>query len=130
MEMNVNIKSPSEGISTGCLVKSLGDSKYRLLEHPTMAECAKYGDVIEADLGIGSEIIFKNMIERSKLKMFDRLLPMKFVESQGFENLKAELNEANIFWQQDLGGLFHCFLPLDSDLDIEKRIQELMAAAS
>ena len=128
--MNDSIKSvsilfPEEGLSTGCEVKMIEEGVYKLLEHPIMAEAAKFGDTIKAEVDSVDQICFIKVLEESNCTMFDWILPKNVLVSPEFANLKEILTENKIYWQQDFGGCFMCFIPNDVDFDIVKEIKQI-----
>ncbi|PWK53971.1 hypothetical protein C8D97_102363 [Pleionea mediterranea] len=120
---NLSIVFPDEGLTTGCDVSDLGNGLYRLVEHPIMAESAMYGDTILAELESQEQIRFKKVAEKSSYKMLDYVLPKELIESQEFLELKNNLTKRNIFWQQDFGGCFMCFLTQDEESEIRNEIE-------
>ena len=123
---DVSINFPEEGLVTSCEVEELGEGLYKLLDHPIMAGQAKYGDTIRAEIESPGQLKFLEVVEESDNKMFDFILSKEIIESEKFKALKERLNRENIFWQQDFGGCFMCFIPKDCTLDIEAEIGKIV----
>ena len=105
---DTNINFPEEGLTVSCEVEALGDSKFKLLEHPICATQAKYGDVILADYESENKLKFLQVVVASEFEILDFILSKEISESENFKKLLNSLTEKDVFWQQDFGGIF-CF---------------------
>lgn len=123
---DLSIVFPDEGLVTGCEVEDLGNNQYILREHPLMSESAMYGDTIEALEDSPGQIRFVSVIKKSRAEMYDFLLTKEIISSPRFIELKKRLSKNNIFWQNDFGGCFTCFVPPECEIDIENEINKII----
>ncbi|OUS29457.1 hypothetical protein A9Q99_10210 [Gammaproteobacteria bacterium 45_16_T64] len=126
MIKDVSIVFPGEGLTTGCEVEEIGKDLYILREHPLMSDSAMYGDTIEAVEDSPGQIRFVKVVQESDSQMYDFILTKEIVESEQFKKLKVRLSDNNIFWQNDFGGCFTCFVPQGCSIDIEHEIKQII----
>ena len=107
---DVQLNFPKEGLTTTCKIESLGNSAFRLLEHPLLNIAVKYGDIIEADVESPNQLKFIRLRKVSDLKMLDYIFSKETINSKAFKEILKVLNKRDIFWQRDFGGLFICFV--------------------
>ena len=118
---DININFPEDGLTVSCEVEDLGNSKFRLLEHPIFATQVKYGDIILANFESKEKLKFQKVIEASAFEMIDFLLSKEICESEKFKELLNTMTENDIFWQQDFGGLF-CFFVKPNQVQKTKQL--------
>tara|TARA_R110000868_G_scaffold408910_1_gene693195 strand:+ start:2056 stop:2442 length:387 start_codon:yes stop_codon:yes gene_type:complete len=112
-KFDTNINFPEEGLTVSCEVEDLGNSKFKLLEHPIFATQAKYGDVILASFESKEKLKFQKVIEASDYEVLDYVFSKEISESEKFNELLNSLTEKGVFWQQDFGGVFCFFVKPD-----------------
>jgi len=122
---DTNINFPEEGLTVFCEVEDLGNSKFKLLEHPICSTQAKYGDVILANFESKEKLKFQKVIDASDYEMLDFILSKEISESEKFKKLLNTMTEKDVFWQQDFGGVF-CFFVKPSKV---QEIKQLIVSA-
>ena len=121
-KFDTNINFPEESLIVSCEVEDLGNSKFKLLEHPLFATQAKYGDIILASFESKEKLKFQKVIEASDYEVLDYVLSMEISESEKFNELLNTLTEKGVFWQQDFGGVFCFFVKPDQVQEIKQLV--------
>ncbi|MEO9886664.1 MAG: DUF4265 domain-containing protein [Balneola sp.] len=121
-KFDTNINFPEESLIVSCEVEDLGNSKFKLLEHPLFATQAKYGDIILASFESKEKLKFQKVIEASDYEVLDYVLSMEISESEKFNELLNSLTEKGVFWQQDFGGVFCFFVKPDQVQEIKQLV--------
>ncbi len=119
---DTNINFPEEGLTVYCEVEDLGNSKFKLLEHPICATQAKYGDIIQADFVSKEKLIFQKVVSVSDYEIFDFILSKEICKSDKFQNLLKALSEKDVFWQRDFGGVFCLFVKPNQVQEIKQLV--------
>ncbi|NVJ60087.1 MAG: hypothetical protein HWE27_06850 [Gammaproteobacteria bacterium] len=107
--MDISIEFPDEGVSTGVAVEEMPTGYYRLIEHPTLCESAKYGDIVELKKLESNDFIFVKVVEPSNYQIADYVLPMEIAESTDLKIILERHMRSGGFWQTDFGGLLMVF---------------------
>ena len=124
--MFVYINFPEEGLTTSCKVEQMEEGCYKLLEHPTFTDSAKYGDLVSAKPKSTNELEFIEVIEPSDYEVCIQLITRYVADSNELEVFKEQLSQQGVFWQQDLGGVF-IYCPLKgSDKNAKAQFDEMM----
>lgn len=126
MIRNVSIVFPNEAMTTGCEVEELGKDLYILRDHPLMSDTAMYGDTIEAVEESPGKIRFVKVVKKSESKIYNFILIKEIVSSKPFKELNVFLSGNDVFWQNDFGGCFACFVPPSCSIDIEHEINKII----
>ena len=106
---DANIYFPCEKATENCLVRDFGNGLYELLEHPVMSDSCKFGDTILTKVESSQQIQFIKVVQRSQYKEISYLFAKEALETEEFAKFIKTIEEKNIYWQRDFGGLFCCF---------------------
>jgi hypothetical protein len=114
-------------------VTPIGPNLYRFERTPIPPmleerETLYYGDIIEATTSEDNTLHFQRLVERSGLQVIHWGLAKETVESPEFAQFCEEVMSTGGMWERMMGGLVFIHLPQDSELQVDTRIREVIAA--
>lgn len=106
-------------IEATLLVTKAGENLYRIEETPFLMETVGFGDVIKADIHSDDSLLFRHIVEKSKMIELSYFIQEGFAGSPKYEALADRIVEAGGTMERIAGGCLFIHLPSDSDLELE-----------
>lgn len=138
-QVTVTIEYPNGIADRSALVTPLGGGRYRLDLDPIcwmvagtddeLGELPRFGDTIEAHPLKSGALRFVKVVERAKLKRFDRVVSREVAESAGLAEILSKIESEGGHWERVFGGILIAYVPEVSPYDPTEDFDRLIREA-